>query len=140
MTSPSTSPDACLDAAAYDLTTVTMSTEVARDLAEAFFTSAEGAPYRACCEVSQWATGMCVEVSEAFADFLHTHGHRDAATLDLDTTAAHPYIPAGAPHTVVTVGGLVVDLTHRQFDPDADLPVTQPATEFLTGWRIVSWT
>lgn len=111
----------------------------ASEWAQDYFDTADGEPYARCCQDSEWASGMCCEVSESFADYLHSIGETSARTVDLDATEEHPYVHPGQPHTVVEVRGMIVDLTHRQFDPDASVPHAVPSEEFLAGWRVVSY-
>lgn len=87
------------------------------------------------CYEPAWAAGACVDASVEFADYLTSQGAPGVQVVDLISTGDDPTIPAGYAHTVVEMDGIVIDFTHRQFHPDADVPHLQPTADYYRGWR-----
>jgi hypothetical protein len=88
--------------------------------------------------------GNCAMVSDHLASWLAERGV--AARLVTGHEAVDPAWAARAgvrpgseedAHTAVRVGGWVVDLTARQFDPRAPLPRVEPLAAWAAEWRRV---
>lgn len=90
-------------------------------------------------------SGLCKEASFELADWLSRQGVA-ASVLNLAEPQGFdrarlqrfwqgPNLPY-AIHYAVRVGGLVVDLTARQFDSKAAFPEIVPLAELETRWRV----
>ena len=104
------------------------------DLARRFLNSPEADAVADIVDDPELAAGKCVEASEALAWFLSRQGF-DAEVVDLEADGSGI---AGDKelHTVVVCRDQVIDMTARQFDPDADVPTVFPYDDLAKhGWR-----
>ena len=69
------------------------------------------------------ACGSCGVVSDIYAEHLKSQGQRARVAA---------YDVQGDPHMVVEHRGSVVDWTHRQYDPEAPVPLIMKQDAYMT--------